>query len=319
MNTNVWAIVLAAGEGTRLAPLTRALYGHDLPKQFAALPGERTFLQQTLDRIAPLVPPDRTVVVVSAERQKLARKQLRGYRGLEIVVQPANRGTGPGVLLPLAHVLARDPRARVAVFPSDHHVDQAMPLLDAVRGALDAAEVAPAGVALVGAEADRAATDLGWIVPRRDGGDTTPRVSRFVEKPALPAARALLAEGALWNTMIVAGGAAALWHLLRRHMPLQARGMAAYLPRLRGRGAAEALQQVYAEMEPADLSRDVLERAPGLAVVRMRDAGWSDCGTPERLAECLVGKPALGKLLDQLRRRDGQDARLMQAAFAAAA
>jgi mannose-1-phosphate guanylyltransferase len=96
----LWAVVLAAGEGTRLAALTRTLYGTAVPKQFAPLLGERTMLQLTIDRIAPLVPAERTVVVVDQTQESLARAQLEDYPGVLIVLQPGNRGTGPGVLLP---------------------------------------------------------------------------------------------------------------------------------------------------------------------------------------------------------------------------
>ena len=69
----LWAVVLAAGEGTRMASLTRHLYGWDVPKQFATLVGDRSMLQLTMERIAPLIPPDRTIVVVDESHEVLAR------------------------------------------------------------------------------------------------------------------------------------------------------------------------------------------------------------------------------------------------------
>src|SRR5882672_3243328 len=118
----LWAIVLAAGEGRRLAPLTRALYGWELPKQFAVLHRGRSLLQTTIDRMVPLVPPERTVVVVGRAHRDLAKIQLAEHRGVEIVAQPRNLDTGPGILLPLTHVLVRDPGASVVILPSDHDV-----------------------------------------------------------------------------------------------------------------------------------------------------------------------------------------------------
>src|SRR5712691_5007185 len=116
-----WAVVLAAGDGARLRPLTRLLYEQDLPKQFAVIEGGRSLLQSTLDRLAARFPAERTVVVGKSQ-ETVARHQLRDFAGVEIVAQPRNLGTGPGLLLPLARVRAREPGARVAVFPSDHHV-----------------------------------------------------------------------------------------------------------------------------------------------------------------------------------------------------
>src|SRR5262245_11536221 len=97
----LWAVVLAAGQGTRLSPLTRALYGHDLPKQYAVLTGDRSMLQKTIDRLAPLVPATRTVVVVAREHANVARAQLAAHPGVDVIVQPRDLDTGPGVLLPL--------------------------------------------------------------------------------------------------------------------------------------------------------------------------------------------------------------------------
>src|SRR6267378_7364006 len=125
-----WAVVLAAGDGARLRPLTRRLYGEELPKQFAAIEDERSLIQVTLDRLATHFAPERTVVVVGKSHEAVARRQLRGYEGIDVVVQPRNLGTGPGLLLPLARVRARDHGARVAVFPADHYVSRPRQLLE---------------------------------------------------------------------------------------------------------------------------------------------------------------------------------------------
>jgi len=135
----LWAIVLAAGEGKRLSQVTKSLYGWDIPKQFAALDGERTLLQQTMNRLATLVPPARTVVVVAEDRRELAELQLRQYDGVQIVSQPANAGTGPGVLLPLSVIKAQAPDATVIVTPSDHHVAGINGFVAALRRAQEVA------------------------------------------------------------------------------------------------------------------------------------------------------------------------------------
>jgi mannose-1-phosphate guanylyltransferase len=299
---NLWAIVLAAGRGTRLAAVTRTLCGRELPKQFVALTSTRTLLQETMDRIAPLIPPERTVVVTSDAHYDLCVSQLRGYKGVEIVRQPLDRGTGPGVMLPLAHVLARDPRARVAVFPSDHHVQRPNAFLTAIRRALLAGARSPSGIALLGVPAERPATDLGWIVPGERISETAARVQQFVEKPGAEAALTLLQAGGLWNTMVVAGSAAALWHLGRRNMPEQTRCFEKYLGCIDHPAASAALASLYAEMVPADFSRNVLQVSVGLAVVAVVDSGWFDCGTPERLLEWLAATADPPGILASLRR-----------------
>ena len=73
MSAAPWIVVLAGGEGKRLHSLTRALYGVDLPKQFAVLAGDRTLLQQTIERALRLTVPERVLVVVSTTREAIAR------------------------------------------------------------------------------------------------------------------------------------------------------------------------------------------------------------------------------------------------------
>jgi mannose-1-phosphate guanylyltransferase len=297
-------VVLAAGRGTRLTALTRALYGHDLPKQYAVLAGERSLLQSTLDRLAPLVPASRTVVVVAESHADVARAQLAGYRGVEIVAQPCNLDTGPGVLLPLAHVLARDPYARVVVAPADHHVPNPRPMLAALAAtAVDTA--VRDRVTLLGAVPDADELDLGWIV--RGGRLSNPpsrtpawQVAELHDRPRRDAAAALRAEGALWSTLVLAGAARTLWETARAHLPAHVEAFDRYRASI-GRGfEATARARAYIGMAPASFGRDVLAHTTGLATIAVAGTGWSDWGAPERVLHSLRGSADLAPLLRRL-------------------
>jgi mannose-1-phosphate guanylyltransferase len=291
-----WAIVLAGGDGSRLRPVMRRLYGHDLPKQFAALNSDKTLLQQTMARLRPLVRRNRTIVVVAEAHESLAKTQLAEFTGAHIVAQPENLGTGPGLLLPLSVIRARCPNAMVMVTPSDHVISGMSSFLVAARRAFAAAPLAPSGLAVVGAEADRPASDLGWIVPRGLGMNDAPDVDWvevFVEKPSPGIARGLLQRGGLWNTLIVAGSIQSFWTQAQRHMPHQTMLFTSYAECLaQGGETADGnrmlLRQIYQSIPAADFSRTVLQKAKGMAVVKMKDSGWSDCGTPERLITSLA-------------------------------
>jgi mannose-1-phosphate guanylyltransferase/mannose-6-phosphate isomerase len=303
---NLWAIVLAGGEGTRLSTLTRAVHGHDMPKQFAALWGGRTFLARTLDRIGSIVPRERTVVVVPEDFKVLAQEQLDEYPGVKVVCQPCNRGTGAGVLLPLVHVLANDPGARVVVFPSDHHVHRESPFRDAIRRAVMATDLAPSRTTLVGAAAESADPDLGWIDCACNDGPLTARawgVNAFVEKPDPATALELLRKGALWNTMIIASTGQSLWDLADRHIPAVCWCFMTYWALIGHRGADDFLRGIYPGLPVTDFCRDVLQPAKGLTVTPMIDAGWSDCGTPERLFRAMEPSQEGKRLLVRIRRR----------------
>lgn len=284
---NLWAVVLAAGKGTRMSEVTHLLCGRPLPKQFAPLVSERTLLQGTLDRIAPVIPPERTVVVVAEGHEEVARAQLADMPGIEIVSQPRDLGTGPGIMLPLAHVLARAPSANVAIFPSDHHFERAEPLRNALLNAAVAADEAPSGIALLGARAEHPASDLGWIVPFGGPKGGPSLVARFVEKPPERTAKMLMEAGGLWNTMMMVGKASAFWRLCRAHLPQQTQAFGHYLERVQVGDAAAHRDLLYRTIPAADFSRGVLEKAAGLAVLPLVNSGWFDCGTPERLVEWL--------------------------------
>jgi hypothetical protein len=106
----LWAIVLAGGEGVRLRPLARRVCGDDRPKQYVPLLGARTLLGQTLDRVALGIPPARTVVSpVQAHARYIAAE--RSASQARVLVQPAEHGTGPGILFPAHWISWRAPDA----------------------------------------------------------------------------------------------------------------------------------------------------------------------------------------------------------------
>src|SRR5262245_39381555 len=116
-----WALVLAAGDGTRLRELTTR-NGIATPKQYCSLRGGRSLLGDVLARAGRCVPRRRIVVVVAEQHRRFWERELADFPPENIVVQPSNRGTAAGILLPLLTVLERDPGARLAVLPSDHFV-----------------------------------------------------------------------------------------------------------------------------------------------------------------------------------------------------
>jgi mannose-1-phosphate guanylyltransferase len=223
------------------------------------------------------------------------------------VAQPKNLGTGPGILLPLARVHAREPDACVAVLPSDHHVPHPEPFLDALEAAAHSARLRHAPATLLGVRATHAETEYGWIVPGRRVSDKAfPEhrvVSRFVEKPIPRIAEELHRMGALWNTFAFAGRLRELWRLATLHLPDHAQKLERYAAQVDRSGERQLLADLYAQMAQANFSQDILEAAQGLAVLPVEGSGWSDWGSPARVLESLRGTDELLSILHRIRER----------------
>src|SRR5262245_25150138 len=119
---HLWSIVLAGGEGKRLRPLIDRIHPDGRPKQFAVLLGSRSLLRHTIDRVELAIPRERTVVVATRSHETFLETEFTGAPSPEVLVQPLDRGTAAGILLPVQWIAGQDPAATVAVFPSDHFV-----------------------------------------------------------------------------------------------------------------------------------------------------------------------------------------------------
>lgn len=284
---NRWAIVLAAGDGTRLQQLTIER-GVPRPKQYCSLRGGRSLLQTALTRAGNVVPRERTLVVVANQHERFWRTDLAGFPARNIIVQPRNRGTSAGILLPLLEVLARDAEAHVLLLPSDHEVAKESVMASSMRRAMDALAGPHSGVTLLGISPDGPESDYGWIVPAALGDR---RVARFVEKPEPLLARELLAYGAVWNSFLLAATGAALLELFERRLP-------SLVARFREAAAqpealATRLEALYATLPTSDFSREVLQGSEEhLRLEVVPPCGWTDLGTPERVLACLASADA---------------------------
>ncbi|HWL74052.1 MAG TPA: sugar phosphate nucleotidyltransferase, partial [Burkholderiaceae bacterium] len=212
---NSWAIVLAAGEGSRLRDLTTSPDGTAIPKQFCSLFGARSLLEDAIARAGSVVPAERICIIV-ADQHRALWSQNAGVRALparNVFAQPDNRGTAIGVLYSLLHVLNQDPEAQVVLVPADHYVEAESTLARALQAAMDRLERSPSQAVLLGLEPEEADTELGYILPGvadRGGGHA---VAQFIEKPSLAEAREIIAKGGLWNAFIVGASARTLLHL----------------------------------------------------------------------------------------------------------
>ncbi len=276
----LWALVLAGGDGTRLQALTHLIAGAPIPKQYCRIMGDRSLLEATLARVAPLAPPDRTLAIVNRGHLKLARPQLGTLPAANVLVQPRNLDTGPGILLSLLELARRDAGATVAMFPSDHDVRHEAAFHRHVTRMTRLVRAYPDKIALLGARPDRLETGFGYIAPgpRVEGFGMAFGVAAFHEKPTRRLAAQIISRGGLWNSFVMVGRVARVLELVRGLRPDDVARLAP-LP-----ADADALRPAYDRLPSWNFSQDVLARIPQhLVVARADDLGWSDWGTPEAI------------------------------------
>lgn len=286
---STWVLVLAGGEGRRLEQLTTEVGGRPTPKQFCSLAGGKSLLEETLERANGVCDAAQICVVVTEHHREWWSGMLRELPTENIIVQPAGRGTAHGILLPTLHILARDPNAVIVVLPSDHYVHDEMVLRRAMKSAVARAKRRPQQLFLLGIQPDETDTELGYIVAKMPLVGRCGPVSQFVEKPtAWSDISRLRMQGALWNSFIFAASASGLVSLYPEKFSQDIALMRAAIERDRASASNWATSWLYRNLESADFSREVLTGQEGsLQLVSVPSCGWSDLGTPSRLARTL--------------------------------
>lgn len=274
-----WAIILAAGEGKRLQSLTTTPEGKVIPKQFCSWTSEKSMIRKTIERAECLVPQERIVVVVAQEHEEFWKSELYFLPRKNIIVQPQNKGTAAGLLLPLLHVLEEDSLATVLVFPSDHSIEEEEIVEETLRQAVVEAEGVDKSILLLGITPSSAESDYGWIIPASRKIRGISQVDHFVEKPPLEVAQQLIDQGGLWNSFMLVASATSMLCLYRSVLPQLTETMIRYF---------HDLPTCYQVLPVQDFSKDVLEKGVGQCkVIQVPECGWSDLGTPARLLQHL--------------------------------
>jgi mannose-1-phosphate guanylyltransferase len=149
-------------------------------------------------------------------------------------------------------------------------------------------------VYLLGADPDKADTELGYIVPVDRKYHKPTRVLSFVERPDSVRARTLIRAGALWNMFVIAGSVRALLDLYEPVHGESVALMRAAINRKRPLAVDNAsLAGIYRQLPTVDFSRDLLEpQSTSLQVLGVPPCGWNDLGTPKRVVETLLQLPA---------------------------
>ncbi len=287
MNRHNYGLILAGGRGTRFWPRSRRRSA----KQVLNVVGERSLIQATVDRLAPVIPPERIWVMTNEYLREAIIRQLPEVPKRQVLAEPIQRNTAPAIGL-AAHILnSLDPEAVMGVFPSDHVVGKPAAYRAVVKSAFKGA--AAGRLMVVGIQPRWPETGYGYIeFPRGcEAGSTEPvAVRQFHEKPAQPKARRYVRAGHFyWNSGMFFWRAEALLDQLRQHAPKTATVLAS-LPRFGARDFAGKLGAAFPLCDNISIDYAVLEKAAAarqVSGIPAGDFGWSDVGSWNAVFELL--------------------------------
>jgi mannose-1-phosphate guanylyltransferase len=283
-----YGLILAGGRGTRFWPRSRRRQA----KQVLAIVEKRTMIQTTVDRLRPLIAPERMWVLTNEYLRDEIVRQLPEIPRAQILAEPEQRNTAPAIGL-AAHILhSLDPDAVMGVFPSDHVIGKPRRYLQFARAAFTAA--GQGSLVVLGIQPRWPETGYGYIefpAGARAGSLQPESIRRFREKPDARTAKRYVAAGRFyWNSGMFFWRADVLLDALRRHQPKTA-AILASLPPFVDRRFGAKLREAFPLCENISIDYAVLERARNVAGLACDNIGWNDVGSWNAVYELLAKDP----------------------------
>jgi mannose-1-phosphate guanylyltransferase len=273
------AVIMAGGGGTRFWPRSRA----KKPKQFLSLVGEQSLLQQTVERIEALAPPDNTWIITAAAHAAETARQLPALAADRILGEPCGRDTAACIGLGAALIARHDPDAIMMVMPADHVIEPAQEFRRAAHVAQQTVLEHPQALVTFGIPPTFPATGYGYIqrgaeLAQRQGIRIF-RVKAFREKPDAELAEQFVSAGEYyWNAGIFFWKASTILQALKQNQPNLAAAIGRIADAWRTPKRDEVFRQEYERLTKISIDYAVMEKAKEVLVVEA-PYKWDDVGS----------------------------------------
>ncbi len=292
------AVVMAGGSGTRFWPQSR----QQMPKQLLRLAGDRTMIQQTVDRCADWAAAERTWIVTNHLQAAKTAEQLPELPPGNILVEPAARNTAPCVGLAAVQIVHADPEGIMFVMPADHVIQPVEAFAAAAKQAIAIVEQDPSRLVLFGVTPTFPSTGYGYIERGQMLPGSSPPVfdvASFREKPKQEVAEQYIKEGRFyWNCGIFCWKAQTILDLLEQYEPEIFDRLQLIAQALRDGNGDAVIAEQFPQMKSISIDYAVLERASGVTVIEA-PYQWDDVGSWLAVPR-LSGADANGNTVDGL-------------------
>jgi mannose-1-phosphate guanylyltransferase len=273
------AMIMAGGGGTRFWPRSR----QQRPKQFLTFAGDRTLLQQAMDRIEVLVPPQNRWVITGEIYRAETARQLPVLAADHVIGEPCGRDTAPCIALGAALIHRRDPDAVMIVTPADHVIEPVQEFRRSAHVAVQMAEEHPKALITFGIPPTFPSTGYGYIhrgpeIAQRQGIGVF-KVQQFKEKPDADVAERFVASGQyFWNSGIFVWKAATVLEALGQQRPRIQDGAQRIAEGWDTTRRDEVLKREFEAMERVSIDYAVMQQAKEVLVVQA-PYSWDDVGS----------------------------------------
>lgn len=280
----MYAVIMAGGRGTRFWPRSR----EKRPKHLLDIISERTIIQETVDRILPLITPANILIVTGRKHASALMNQLPEIPAANIIIEPEGKNTAPCIGLAALHIQKKSGDAVMVVLPSDHAVVDGDKFRKVIEAAVQTA-VDNDALVTVGIKPTSPQTGFGYIEKGKalKNGTTQEvfRVQSIREKPASEQAREFIQSGNFyWNSGIFIWKASTILNYIARFLPDLSAGLTVINESLESPEEKAAVHRVYKNLVPISIDCGVMEKADNVFVVK-GDFGWSDVGSWDALWE----------------------------------